>query len=68
MIILSLLPRLLPFLPGCAKALAGHAKEKINNNWQRWDLNTSLATKILMPYHYATTSIVNKLGIILFIL
>jgi hypothetical protein len=31
-------------------------------------LNIILATKILMPYHYATTSIVNKFGIILFIL
>jgi hypothetical protein len=32
MIILSLLPRPLPFSPGCTKAPGGRAKENINNN------------------------------------
>jgi hypothetical protein len=68
MIILSLLPRPLPFSPGCTKAPGSRTKEKINNSWQRWDLNTSLATEIPMPNHHATTSIVNNFGIILFIL
>jgi hypothetical protein len=58
-----------PALPGEATDRHGRPRKgKIKNNWQTWDSNPSLVAEIAMPYHGATTLIVKKFGIILFIL